>query len=118
LAEDQAQRGAKDRHGRARGFYLPAGNESDGALMVGLGRIGMDQGVQSRQDGHGLKRQKETEQQRGSALPLLSENFHGEHSRHDDRNLFDDLANASIFINKKSCGGLSVPFTVRFGHPW
>jgi len=65
--------------------------------VVGIGGIGVDQGVQGRQSRHGLKRQEEAEQQRGSALPFLSKTFREELWRHDEGNLFDDSANASNF---------------------
>jgi hypothetical protein len=72
LAEDQARRGAKDGCGRAGNIDLPMGKQRDRAFVVRIGSIGMNQGVQGRKNRHGLQRQKETEQQRGSASPFLS----------------------------------------------
>jgi hypothetical protein len=55
------------------------GKQSNRTVVVVIRAIGMDQGMQSRKNRHGLKREEEAEQQRGSALPILSETFHGEH---------------------------------------
>ncbi len=65
--------------------------------MVGIGTIGVDQGVQGRKSRHGLKRQKETQQQRGSALPFLSKNFREELWHHDDEIYLTVATNASVF---------------------
>lgn len=87
LAEDQARRGAKHGRGCGRGIHLPVGKQSDRAFMVGIAGIGVDQGVQRGKNRHGLKRKKKAEQQRGNALPFLSESLHGEHLRHNHGNV-------------------------------
>jgi hypothetical protein len=83
LAEDQARRGAKHGRGGARDINLPVAKQGDRTFMVGIGTIGVDQGVQGGKNRHGLKRQKESEQKRGSALPSPSKIFREELWHHD-----------------------------------
>jgi hypothetical protein len=83
LAEDQARRGAKHGCGCTRDIDLPVAKQGDRAFVVGIASIGVDQGVQGGESRQGLKRQKDAQQQRGSALPFPSKNFREELWHHD-----------------------------------
>jgi hypothetical protein len=70
----EKQRVATELRQIRRGWCLGRGSFRKGLLekMEGDFKVGMNQGVQGRKNRQGLQRQKETEQQRGSASPPLS----------------------------------------------